>query len=174
MSGAAGPTPEELLARLRNVREVGPDRWRASCPCAGHVNADASPSLSVAAGRHGAALTTCWSQHHSFAEVLSAAGCDAGPRRHTPRPPVNLLRAALVDVLAHERRRRARLNAAFAGYRIADAVRLARRLGDVAQRRATALGPEHPHAWGLVAYGIRLEVAALNADAALDAADVRP
>jgi DNA primase len=59
---------DDCLSVLENVKEVGKDRWIASCP----VHLDKTPSLSVARGSRVALMLHCFSCDASFRDIINA------------------------------------------------------------------------------------------------------
>lgn len=52
-------TIENLLSLLNQVRQTGPDRWRARCPGPGHARGDRHPSLNLRELADGRVLLHC-------------------------------------------------------------------------------------------------------------------
>lgn len=77
---AARPV-QRLLERLQGVRQRGTGRWSAKCP----AHADRFPSLSVAEGRDGRALITCWAGCRPE-EIVGAVGLTMGDLFADERP----------------------------------------------------------------------------------------
>jgi len=64
-------SPEEFLSRLKNVRQMGSNRWLASCP----AHDDQHPSLNVRIEPDGTKLVVCRAMCENDA-IREAMGCE--------------------------------------------------------------------------------------------------
>jgi hypothetical protein len=112
------------FAELLDGRPVGASRWMAKCP--GHR--DKNPSLSIAEGRQGRVLVTCFASC-SVTSILKAMGLQLRDL-FSAEPPSPAQRKAIERQRERERR---------AGRRIGEAAECARQLDDNVDRIGAAL-----------------------------------
>lgn len=68
-----GLTINEVLGRLEHVKSTGTNKWKASCPCAGHKHGDRSQSMTVHLNDNGKIDVYCH-RDHSLEEICGALG----------------------------------------------------------------------------------------------------
>jgi len=85
------PHVREFLNRLANVRDVGADKWEASCPGPNHGNGDRRPSLSIGIGSDDRLLLNCHGGC-SAADIVARMGLEMKDLFPPRRPDYQSLR----------------------------------------------------------------------------------
>lgn len=133
---------ERLLSRLERQRAVGPRHWIARCPCPGHANGDAGPSLDIRQAADGRVLIYCRSAGHRYQDVLAALHIQSSqPVYVAPaKDEWEEARRLALDMARHQ------------GWLEPESVELRAWRQRIADLHASAerLGPDDPSAWWML------------------------